>query len=92
MWTYFVHMKTATVRDLRNEFATLEAWLAEGEQIEIRKRGKPVAVLSPLPKRRSQRGKKPDFAARLDALWGDRVMGAEEVAAMRDFEHEGEEG
>lgn len=92
MWTYFVHMKTATVRDLRNEFATLEAWLAEGEQIEIQKRGKPVAVLSPISKRRRHRGKKPDFTKRLDALWGDRVMSAEEVAAMRDFEREGEEG
>ena len=92
MWTYFVHMKTATVRDLRNEFATLEAWLAEGEQIEIQKRGEPVAVLSPIPKRRRHRGKRPDFAGRLDALWGDRVMTAEEVAAMRDFEREGEEG
>jgi antitoxin (DNA-binding transcriptional repressor) of toxin-antitoxin stability system len=92
MWTYFVHMKTATVRDLRNQFATLEAWLAEGEHIEIRKRGEPIAVLSPVPKRRSKRKNKPDFTARLDALWGDRVMSAEEVAAMRDFEREGEEG
>ena len=91
MWTYFVHMKTATVRDLRNEFATLEAWLAEGEHIEIRKRGEPVAVLSPVPKGRGQRITKPNFAARLDALWGDRVMGAAEVAAMRDFERKGEE-
>lgn len=92
MWTYFVHMKTATVRDLRNQFATLEAWLAEGEHIEIRKRGEPIAVLSPVPKRRSKRKNKPDFTARLDALWGDRVMSAEEVAAMRDFERDGEEG
>ena len=92
MWTYFVHMKTATVRDLRNQFATLVAWLAEGEHIEIRKRGEPIAVLSPVPKRRSKRKNKPDFTARLDALWGDRVMSAEEVAAMRDFEREGEEG
>ena len=92
MWTYFVHMKTATVRDLRNEFAMLEAWLAEGEHIEIRKRGEPVAVLSPVPKQRSKRKNKPDFTARLDALWGDRVMSAEEVAAMRAHERQGEEG
>jgi antitoxin (DNA-binding transcriptional repressor) of toxin-antitoxin stability system len=85
-------MKTATVRDLRNQFSILEAWLAEGEQIEIQKRGEPVAVLSPIPKRRRRRGKRPDFAARLDALWGDREMSADEVAAMRDFEREGEEG
>ena len=92
MWTYFVHMKTATVRDLRNQFATLEAWLAEGEHIEIRKRGEPIAVLSPVPKRRSKRKNKPYFTARLDTLCGDRVMSAKEVATMRDFEREGEEG
>jgi hypothetical protein len=40
MWTDSVHMKTGSVRDLRNNFAKLEAWLEEGEQIQIEKRGK----------------------------------------------------
>jgi prevent-host-death family protein len=40
-------MKTATVRELRNEFARLSKWLARGETIEIVKRGKPVADLVP---------------------------------------------
>jgi antitoxin (DNA-binding transcriptional repressor) of toxin-antitoxin stability system len=40
-------MKTATVRDLRNEFARLSKWLERGETIEILKRGKPVASLVP---------------------------------------------
>lgn len=40
-------MKTATVRDLRNDFARLSKWLDKGETIEILKRGKPVADLVP---------------------------------------------
>ena len=40
-------MKTATVRELRNEFRRLSRWLEQGETIEIIKRGKPVAELVP---------------------------------------------
>jgi antitoxin (DNA-binding transcriptional repressor) of toxin-antitoxin stability system len=40
-------MKTASVRDLRNDFARLSKWLDKGETIEIVKRGKPVADLVP---------------------------------------------
>jgi antitoxin (DNA-binding transcriptional repressor) of toxin-antitoxin stability system len=40
-------MKTATVRDLRNEFSKLSKWLEKGETVEILKRGKPVADLVP---------------------------------------------
>ena len=40
-------MHTLTVRDLRYDFAKVEAWLADGQEIEITKHGKPVARLSP---------------------------------------------
>ena len=42
-------MKTATVRDLRNHYSQLLAWIAVGEEITITQRGKPVALLSPPP-------------------------------------------
>lgn len=76
-------MKTATVRDLRNDFGKLETWLAEGQEIQIEKRGIPVAVLSP-PKKAFV---KPDYRARLKRLWGDRVFTEEEVIAMREAEY-----
>jgi antitoxin (DNA-binding transcriptional repressor) of toxin-antitoxin stability system len=76
-------MKTATVRDLRNNFGKLETWLAEGEEIQIEKRGEPIAVLSP-PKRTFV---KPDYQARRKRLWGDRVFSEEEVKAMREAEY-----
>ncbi|MGH8021373.1 MAG: type II toxin-antitoxin system Phd/YefM family antitoxin [Opitutaceae bacterium] len=80
-------MRTVTVRDLRNNFSKIEAWLGEGEEIRIEKRGQPIAVLKAPPKRRSA-VKKPDFEARLKAIWGNRVFSEEEVRAMREDEHE----
>ena len=43
-------MKTATIRDLRNEFARLSKWLEQGESVQIIKRGKPFARVVPEPK------------------------------------------
>lgn len=40
-------MKTATVRDLRNRYTTLLAWIGAGEEIVITQRGKTVARLVP---------------------------------------------
>jgi prevent-host-death family protein len=79
-------MHTLTVRDLRYDFAKIEAWLADGQEIEITKHGKPVARLSP---------PRPDVAGKFDAeahrlwmkeTWGDRVFTAEEVREMREAE------
>lgn len=86
-------MKIATVRDLRNNFAKLETWLATGEKVEIRRRGKPVATLSPSITEAGERSATlPDFEARLNAIWGDKVFSADEVRRMREMELEGEEG
>jgi antitoxin (DNA-binding transcriptional repressor) of toxin-antitoxin stability system len=46
-------MKTATVRELRNDFGRLSKWLERGETIEIVKRGKVIADL--IPKSAGQR-------------------------------------
>jgi antitoxin (DNA-binding transcriptional repressor) of toxin-antitoxin stability system len=91
-WTQNVHMKTATVRDLRNNFAMLEAWLSNGEDVCIEKRGEPVAMLTAMRLKAGKTLKKPDFAARRKAIWGDRVFSDAEVKAMREAELEGEEG
>ena len=85
-------MKTATVRDLRNDFSKLEAWLGEGEQICIEKRGQPIAMLTPVAAGTVKKVPMPDFAARRKAIWGDRVFSEEEVKAMRDAELEGDLG
>lgn len=85
-------MKTVTVRDLRNSFSMLEAWLLEGEDIRIEKRGQPIGLLTAWrPDARSEPAK-PDFASRRRAIWGDRVFSVAEVSAMRADELDGEEG
>jgi antitoxin (DNA-binding transcriptional repressor) of toxin-antitoxin stability system len=43
-------MKTATVRELRNDFHRLSKWLDKADIIEITKRGRPIARLVPKPK------------------------------------------
>lgn len=79
-------MQTLTVRDLRYDFAKVEAWLADGQEIEITKHGKPVARLSPP---RPEAARKFDVEAhrrRMKETWGDRVFSAEEVREMREAE------
>ena len=79
-------MQTLTVRDLRYDFGKVEAWLADGEEIEITKHGKPVARLSP-PRRKAQRTFNADeHRRRLKETWGARVFSAEEVREMREAE------
>ena len=83
-------MKTATVRDLRNRFPRVAAWIAEGEPVEITKAGKLFDRL--VPPTKTPKLVKPDIMARLKKTWGGRVFSAAEVAAMRAAELEGEEG
>ena len=85
-------MKTATIRDLRNRFPRVAAWIAEGESVEITKAGKLFARLVPPASAKTHPLIKPDIMARLKKTWGNRVFSAREVAAMRAAELEGEEG
>jgi antitoxin (DNA-binding transcriptional repressor) of toxin-antitoxin stability system len=77
-------MKTATVRDLRYHFPEIEARLARGEEIEIRKRKRVIARLVPVrPKLREY----PDFEARAREIFGAKVMtmtGTEIVSEGRE--------
>lgn len=45
-------MKSATVADLRNNFAAVSKWLQAGESVTITKRGRVFAMLSPARKTR----------------------------------------
>ena len=84
-------MKTATVRDLRNNFSKIETWIAEGEEVRIEKRGQPLGYLSAKP-HGPPTVMRPDFSARREKIWRGRVFTDAEVKAMRDFELEGEAG
>ncbi|NJK90569.1 MAG: type II toxin-antitoxin system prevent-host-death family antitoxin [Blastochloris sp.] len=81
-------MKTATVRDLRYDFPRIEALLAGGEEVLITKHAKPVARLLPPAKSATRRKtlRHPNYKARLQHIWGDRVFTQAEVDEMRAFE------
>ena len=55
-------MKTATVRDLRNNFADVAKWIEHGEQVAITLNGTPFATLAPA---KPAKPRKVDWAARL---------------------------
>ncbi len=62
-------MKVATVTDLRNHFARFSRWIEDGEKIEIRKRGKVFATLSPPPGKKGKNAAWPDLQGRLKKAW-----------------------
>ena len=78
-------MKTATVRQLRHQFGTVLNWVEAGEPVEISKRGKIIALLTPPPARvpPSPR-KRPDFAARLKRIYGDQVLPGDVIVEERE--------
>jgi len=78
------HMKTVSVRDLRYDFPKVERILRSGEVVQITKRRKPIARLTPEP---ADRPPLPDFLGRLKEIYGDKVLevsGAELVSLDRD--------
>jgi len=40
-------MKTATVRELRNNYSQVLKWVSEGEEVQVTRRGKIVAKVVP---------------------------------------------
>lgn len=53
-------MKTATVRDLRNRFPRIAAWIEQGQPVEITRAGKVFVRWVPAPIERPRRFKMPD--------------------------------
>ena len=76
-------MKKASVRDLRYRFREIESWLTKGEEIEIHKRKRVIARLSPVgPKPDAY----PDFAAIRRRIFGKKktkTTGTELVSEQR---------
>lgn len=79
-------MKTLTVRDLRYDFGKVEAWLNDGQEIEITKHGKPVARISPPGPKNFHPFDADAHRRRMKETWGDRVFSAAEVQEMREAE------
>lgn len=79
------HMKRASVRDLRYRFSEVERLLRDGEKIEITKRRRVIARLTPVVSSRARR--RPDFLSRLRTIYGSKVLkisGKDLLAHERD--------
>ena len=73
-------MKTATVTEVRLDFPKVLKWVETGEEVQVVREGKPVAVISPAPRS----VKHPDYLARLKQTFGETVLSTEASAAIRD--------
>jgi antitoxin (DNA-binding transcriptional repressor) of toxin-antitoxin stability system len=65
-------MKTATIRQVRHDLRTVLAWVAEGEEVTVLNRTRPVARICPPRAQPSAKFKMPDFAARAKAIFGNK--------------------
>ena len=73
-------MKTATVTEVGLDFPRVLKWVETGEEVQVVREGKPVAVISPAP----CPVKHPDYLARLKQTFGEKVLSSEAAAAIRD--------
>jgi antitoxin (DNA-binding transcriptional repressor) of toxin-antitoxin stability system len=65
-------MPSVNMRQLRDT-RRLKAWLRAGKTVELRERDKLIARIVP-EKEQKEPAKWPDFAARRQAMFGDRVF------------------
>ncbi len=75
-------MKTATVRQLRTEFPKVLAWVNAGQEVAITRRRKIVANLTPAGDAPKKKPVLPDFAARLRARFGNKIIPADVMAEV----------
>ena len=64
-------MKKAKVADLRNKFPTLARWIEDGESVQITRRGRTFAVLSPAGRKGTTPTQWPRFEERLEKVFPD---------------------
>ena len=80
-------MKTATLRQLRNETGTLVKWVEAGETVVVTKRSKPILKLLPVSPAGSDSCRIPDFQARQRDIFPEGTLPhsvAELIAEERD--------
>lgn len=75
-------MKTATVRELRNRYTTVLKWIEAGEEVAISRRGVIIARLVPEKHQQTDKVDWAQSAAFRRDRSGERVLTAEETAAL----------
>ena len=77
-------MRTASVRDIRQNFPRVMAWIADGEQVAVTMRRKVVARLVPERAERRIKAPTPDFAAISREIFGSRTFRQDAMEAERE--------
>jgi prevent-host-death family protein len=78
------HMKTASIREVRHDFSRILEWVAGGEEVTITKRRETVARLLPATRRKITRAKMPDVSARLQKVFGRKVISDQAMKRIWD--------
>lgn len=79
------HMTKASIRDLRYGFKKIERLLLQGEEVQITRRRRVIARLT--PENEHAVAQMPDFMERLRKIYGEKILpitGAELIAEDRD--------
>jgi antitoxin (DNA-binding transcriptional repressor) of toxin-antitoxin stability system len=78
------HMKTASVRDLRQDFPRILAWIEAGEEVAITMRRQAIARLVPWPQKKQANRPMPDIANRLKRVFGTKIIPDETMKRIID--------
>ena len=73
-WDILWHMKTVTIRQVHHDFSAVLALVAQGEEVTVLNRTRPVARICPPLPVAPAKFKMPDFAARAKAIFGDSKL------------------
>lgn len=78
-------MKTASIRDLRNQFPVVARWIEEGESVEITRGGKPFARLAPITDTPVREVVIPDFLSRMRQDFPDEKV-SDSLQSIVDYD------
>jgi prevent-host-death family protein len=77
-------LKTVSLQQLRRETGSVLALVEQGETIEITRRGRTIALISPPPPASTSTFKaRPDFTARLKRVFGGLIVPGDVVVEER---------
>jgi antitoxin (DNA-binding transcriptional repressor) of toxin-antitoxin stability system len=69
-----VTVKTTNIRELKHATTTVLEWVEQGEIVQITRRNKVVAILSPPQAEKPKKAIRRDFEKDLQDIFGDRIM------------------
>ena len=82
------HMKTTTVRELRNNYSKVLKWVSKGEEVEVTRRGKIVARVIPPPSVKATQVDWSQSAALSRRAWSTSLTAEQSASILADGQGE----